>query len=239
MRHTPSQFKRVFRMIVIGVIALGGMAAGTVARADEDACAANCLYLPRIAVAPPLSIIRFDWAWNGYPGSITHAYEGLIESTSAVTLTDVVILLEEVDSNGTVVISDTYAPTLAAIPPYGQVAFISRSYPNGPLTGRASIVSWKVAATAPYREVLVLTRETSYTGFNATISGTLQNTSGHTLEDVRLALQIYGPGQAVLAVAIGELAPGQTAPYTVGVGSPYGVSPITDAILQAQGRIKE
>jgi hypothetical protein len=237
MKRALTRFTRSISLLIVLLLSIGGAAGSAPAWADQ-ACA-HCIYLPALSVSPELEITHTE-ILSVIP-MFVQSFQGLVESTSNVTITNVLILFEQFDRfDGTLIVSRTISPLLHAIPPHGKVPFSTDASSYLFTTERATLISWTKEADAPYRPVSIVSQHVSYDGWTTvTISGTIQNTSAYALTDVRLVGSLYDSGDGILWDYIGELAPGQRAPYLLTHSTRYGVSPPENPTIQAQGRIKE
>jgi hypothetical protein len=222
-----------FMIIVLVLLAAPrirpGHAQGTAPAAD---CPATCLYFPLVTAQPDVSIIS-----AGYYSSylLYGQYSGAFVTNRGKSVTNIVMEVETMGQN-TEVITPVFSVTLPGMHNYFRVSTAGAI--QNPRT--AVIRSYDVVTQTSALMLPVLAKEVSWDAFSTVVSGTIQNTSPYTLTNVRVLIELDGPGSLADFSDLGAFAPGAIVPYKGQVRFYDGTNPgPTNVIVQAQGLIDQ
>ena len=234
-------FRRCSSLIIIVLALLAaprsqpGHAQGAAPAAE---CPAQCLYLPLVSAPPDLAIIAGDYQ-AAHP--IYGQYVGAFVANHGNSLTNVVLEVQAWRGN-TLSFTEVATPVFSATLPGMHNVFATSfftNYPN-PHTFTTVIRSYDVVTQTNALMLPVTKEDVIWDAFGTTVRGTVRNTSAFTLTNVRVLIELDGPGSLIRIVDVGELAPGAIAPYQAWIPFQYGTNTgPSDLMIQSQGLVTQ
>jgi hypothetical protein len=232
-------FRRYSSLIIIVLALLAaprsqpGYAQNAAPTAD---CAATCLYLPLVNAPPDLAIIAADYQ-SAHP--LYGQYVGAFVANHGNSLTNVVIEVQAWNG-ATLAFTMAVTPVFSATLPGMHNVFATTYFTNYPTrhTFTTVVRSYAVVTQTNALMLPVTKEEVSWDAFKTTVRGTVRNPSPFTLTNVRVLVELDGPGSLNRIIEIGELAPGAIAPYQGTIPFQYGTNTgPSDLMIQSQGLI--
>jgi hypothetical protein len=233
-------FRRCSSLIIIILALLAaprsqpGYAQGAAAPAAD--CPADCLYLPLVNAPPDLAIIAQDYQ-SAHP--IYGQYIGAFVANHGNSLTNVVVEIQAWNGN-TLAFTQVATPVFSATLPGMHNVFATNYFTNFPTrhTFTTVVRSYDVVTQTNALMLPVTKMDLTWTPFETIVRGAVRNTSEFPVTNVRVLIELDGPGSLSRIIEIGDLAPGAIAPYQATIPFQYGTNTgPTNLMIQSQGLI--